>query len=70
MKCPVCGSEKCQVISEVSSSGKDYSVSKGICGAIICKSPFGLLCGACGKGKQISTQNYWICQDCGKKWKA
>ena len=68
MKCPHCGGENCKIVNEVSSNGKDYDASNGCCG-YICFGPIGLLCGACGEGKQIETVNYWICEDCGKKWR-
>lgn len=67
MKCANCGSENCQIINEVSSQGKDFSASKGCCGTILL-GPIGLLCGACGKGKQINNKNYWVCNNCGNKW--
>lgn len=68
MKCPVCGSESCQIINEVVATGKDYSASKGCCGWFFL-GPIGLLCGACGKGKQINNIQYWVCNNCGKKWR-
>ena len=68
MRCPFCGGDNCQVINEVTTDGKDFSVSKGCCGAILF-GPIGLLCGACGKGKEIINRNYWVCTNCGKKWK-
>lgn len=68
MKCSNCGSENCTIISEVSSSGKDFSASKGCCGYIL-MGPIGILCGACGKGKTTTTNNYWVCQNCGRKFK-
>ena len=68
MRCPKCGGEHCQVISETTSKGKDFSAGKGCCGAALL-GPIGILCGACGKGKQINSTNYWVCQDCGNKFK-
>ncbi len=68
MQCPRCGSEDCQVITETSTTGKDYHVGKGLCGAIIA-GPIGILCGFCGKGRETKTQNYWVCNSCGNKWK-
>lgn len=74
MKCPKCGSENCQIITETRTAGKDYSAGKGICGTIFsfmmgC-GPIGVLCGFCGEGKTTTTTNYWICNSCGKKWRA
>lgn len=69
MKCPKCGCETCHIISQTYTSGKDYSASKGCLGTIIF-GPTGLLCGLCGEGKETYSKNYWICSNCGKKWKA
>ena len=69
MKCNKCGSDNCQIINEVTTSGKDFSAKKGCCGAILL-GPIGVLCGACGKGKQTTNTNYWVCNNCGDKWKA
>lgn len=68
MKCPKCGNAYLQTISNTSSKGKDFSGSKGCCGAILL-GPIGILCGACGKGKQITTTTYWLCTKCGKNLK-
>lgn len=69
MKCPKCGENNSQIINEVTSTGKDFSASKGCCGAILL-GPIGILCGACGKGRQTQNHQYWICNNCGKKWRA
>lgn len=69
MKCSKCGNENCQIITETSSSGKDFSAGKGCCGALLL-GPIGILCGACGKGKKITSTNYWVCSNCGNKFKA
>lgn len=69
MKCPKCQKENCQIINEVSTSGKDFSAGKGCCGAIL-MGPIGLLCGACGKGKKTKNTQYWVCNNCGNKWRA
>lgn len=58
MKCPTCGSTNLQVINEVH--------SKGVSGTKVCL--FGL-CGLCGAGKTKNVQ-YWVCQNCGHKFKA
>lgn len=68
-KCPRCNNENCQIINEVKTEGKDFSASKGCLGALLL-GPLGILCGACGKGKQTTTTNYWVCNKCGYKWKA
>lgn len=69
MNCPKCGSSNKTIINETNSSGKNFSVGKGCCGWFFL-GPFGILCGLCGKGKQVTNTNYWICNDCGYKWKA
>ena len=67
MICPHCGDDHCQMISEVETKGKDFSVGKGFCGAILLW-PIGILCGACGEGKQVKTKHYWVCERCGRKF--
>ena len=69
MRCPKCGNFNCIIINEATTKGKDFSVGKGLCGGLIL-GPIGLLCGACGKGKQIKNTNFWVCNNCGYKWKA
>lgn len=69
IKCPSCGSSRCQIINEVKTEGSNYSAEKGCCG-VICFGPIGFLCGLCGEGKKTVNTHYWICHDCGKKWKA
>ncbi|WP_099467234.1 hypothetical protein [Konateibacter massiliensis] len=68
MRCPKCGNDDCQVITETTTSGKDFYFGKGCCGAILF-GPIGVLCGACGKGKQITNKSYWVCSHCGKKFR-
>lgn len=57
MKCPKCGGENLEVVSDV--QGKGASFWK-IC---LCGLP-----GLCGAGK-TKTTHYWICKDCGHKFK-
>lgn len=68
LRCPKCDSVNLQIITETSTKGKDFSAGKGCCGAIML-GPIGILCGACGKGKQIQTTSFWICNNCGNKFK-
>ena len=68
MVCPKCGSSFCQLISETETEGKDYSVSKGCCGYIIF-GWIGLLCGLCTDGKKTKTRHFWVCSNCGKRFK-
>ena len=69
MICPKCGFNGCQIVTETISQGKDFSAGKGCCGALLL-GPIGILCGACGKGKEVKSTNYWICNNCGNKFKA
>lgn len=69
MQCPNCGNPNLQISTETTSTGKDFSASKGCCGAILF-GPIGILCGACGKGKKIQSTSYWFCPNCGYKFKA
>ena len=57
MKCPKCGSEELDTISDVK--------GKGASGLKLCLC--GLL-GLCGAGK-TKTTHYWLCKKCGKKFK-
>lgn len=66
--CPRCGSYNLQPITEVSSTGKDFNASDACCGYLLC-GPLGLLCGASGKGKQIKSETFWLCSNCGNKFK-
>lgn len=68
MRCMRCGGENCQIINKTTTKGKDFSASKGCCGLMLL-GPIGLLCGVCGKGKQTNTTNYWVCNNCGNKWR-
>ena len=69
MACPYCGNTDLRVTTETTTTGKDFSGSKGLCGYIFF-GPIGVLCGACGKGKKTQTQTYWLCPRCGSKFKA
>ena len=55
--CPKCASTNLQAISEV--TGKGAKLWKLCC--------FGI-CGLCGVGK-TKTEHFWICADCGNKFK-
>ena len=68
MKCPKCSSEHCSIINEIYTKGKDFRAANGCLGAILF-GPLGILCGACGKGKRIINTHYWVCNQCGYKWK-
>lgn len=69
MQCPKCNENNSQIINEVHSTGKDFSAAKGCCGWFFF-GPLGILCGSCGKGKTTYNTQYWVCNNCGNKWKA
>lgn len=62
MKCPNCGSEKIQFGTNVSSGFDCLDVA--CCGIVF--GPIGWLLALCGTG--VSTDEFWICQDCGHKF--
>lgn len=63
MKCPKCGSENIQFATRT--SGSLFSASDSCCGFLLL-GPLGLLCGLCGA--DVSTDEFWVCRDCGKKF--
>lgn len=67
--CRRCRSTNIVPISEVTTKGKDFRADNACCGYMLC-GPLGLLFGATGKGKQTTTTTYWICKNCGNKFKA
>ena len=69
IRCIHCGSANLFPVSETTTKGKDFRAGDALCGALLF-GPLGLLCGATGKGKQTTTTTYWLCKDCGKKFKA
>ena len=69
IRCINCGGTNLFPVSESSTKGKDFNASDALCGALLF-GPLGLLCGATGKGKQTTTTTYWLCKDCGRKFRA
>ena len=63
MKCPKCGSENIQFATRT--SGSPFSASDSCCGFLLL-GPLGILCGLCGS--DVSTEEFWVCRDCGKKF--
>lgn len=63
MKCPKCGSEDVQFATRT--SGSSFSASDSCCGFLLL-GPLGLLCGLCGS--DVSTDEFWVCRNCGKKF--
>ena len=68
LKCPYCGSTNLTPVMESSTSGKDFDAGSACCGTLLL-GPIGLLCGTCGEGKQFTSESYWMCGSCGKKFK-
>ena len=66
--CPKCGNSNCQTVSETFTTGNDFSVGNGCCGYILF-GPVGILCGLCGTNKKTVTSSYWVCPNCGYKFK-
>jgi RNA polymerase subunit RPABC4/transcription elongation factor Spt4 len=60
ISCPWCGSEELQAISKVTSEGfgLERCLLCGLCG----------ICGLLGLG-ETTTEHYWVCRNCGKKFK-
>ncbi len=68
MICPKCGYHYCGMVSEVKTTGSDYSLCQGILGTML----FGPLGTACGWTDRRETEfsAYWVCKKCGYKFKA
>lgn len=70
MQCPRCNGSNLQIVSETEGSTKGYGAGKGCLGYLVF-GPIGFLCGLCGMGKgRCTTKTYWVCSDCGKKFRA
>ena len=52
MRCPICGSENCQIITSMHTEGKDFSASKGCCKHIQSLTGCAIHAGRNGKYKQ------------------
>lgn len=57
VRCPACGSTNLQIISDVQGKGAKFW-KLCLCGFL----------GLCGTGKTTTT-HYWVCKNCGKKFK-
>lgn len=68
-KCPKCGSTLISPVTETRSKSKGGSMSDACCG-YICFGPLGILCGFLGdKGSNTTNTTYWICGNCGAKFR-
>ena len=66
--CPRCGGRDCQPINEQYTSGGGYDAGNGCCGYLLL-GPIGLLCGACGSETKTTNVLYWVCKNCGHKFR-
>ena len=69
MKCPKCGSENCQFHTKTKVNASLFSWKDACCGSV-CLGPLGILCGLCGTNIDTTTKEFWVCNDCGKKFEA
>lgn len=73
LRCPKCKSERLISTTDtiVNDNSKGYGGGLGCLGFLL-MGPLGLLCGLCGKKRDISVENlhYFICQDCGHEFLA
>lgn len=66
--CPRCGGMDCQPINETYTKGGGYDAGSGCCGYLLF-GPLGLLCGACGSESRTTNVLYWVCKNCGHKFR-
>ena len=68
--CPFCQATDCQPMQKSATEiqNKGYHWGQGCCGMFLL-GPFGLLCGLCGTGTKIKSENalWWTCLICGKQ---
>ena len=68
--CPFCQATDCQPMQKSTTEiqNKGYHWGQGCCGMFLL-GPFGLLCGLCGTGTKIKSENalWWTCLKCGKQ---
>lgn len=69
MKCPQCGSENCHYVTKTETNGSLFSGLDACCGMLFL-GPAGLLCGLCGSNISSETKEYWVCDNCGRKFSA
>lgn len=68
--CPFCKEAGCTPMQKSTTevNSKNYKWGSGCCGMFLL-GPFGLLCGLCGTGSKVKTENelWWACMKCGKQ---
>lgn len=70
-RCPRCGcTDRLTPVVEHRTTGKDYSAGKGCLGWLFFGNPAGLLFGLCGEGKRTDSTTFWMCSNCGNKFRA
>jgi hypothetical protein len=67
MKCPKCGNNYCTITSEKKTTGKDYSIPRGIIGELLCGS-LGFMFGF-SNSRETKVEAYWVCKKCGHRFK-
>lgn len=67
MVCPHCGSSNCQYITTSETHSKGFDSGDACCGLFLL-GPAGLLCGLCGSESHTNTKEFWVCQNCGRKF--
>ncbi len=68
MKCPKCGNNYCTLVSDTQTTGKDYSLCRGLLGEILFGAD-GFVCGI-SDSRNTKVEAYWVCKKCGYKFKA
>lgn len=68
MVCTKCKNNYCKMISETKTTGKDYSISRGL----LCEILFGSagFAGGFSNSRNTNVTAYWVCTKCGHKFKA
>ncbi|MBP5605579.1 MAG: hypothetical protein J6X60_08555 [Ruminiclostridium sp.] len=71
MTCPRCGNNSCQLIDEVKEKSWD-EYEDPVKSGYFFLGPWGVLIKRIinGKNSKGKHQNYWVCNKCGKEWKA
>lgn len=69
MICTHCGEDNCKLINEIKSTDKDLSSEHTCCGAFLL-GPIGIVCEVFEHGRKVKKEYYWVCRECGNKFKA